>query len=263
MTTPEDPALTALRAELEAERAARLALEAEVAALAERNRRLDHLVQELRQAVYGKRSEKLAADERQLSFEDLETAVAEVESAPVGARTARAATPVAARRNIGRLPEDLPRIEQVIEPESTTCPCGCGAMVRIGEDRSERLDIVPARLRVIVTIRLRYACRRCRGAVLQAPAPARLIEGGLPTEAALAHVLVSKYADHLPLYRQAQILARSGVALDRQTLAAWGEIRSRSDRTVQWTVRRIERAQRRTARPPSTSARSSSGWRSS
>ena len=225
MAPPEDIDLSALppalRAAFEAERATRLKLEAEMAALAERNRRLDHLVRELRQAIYGKRSEKLAADERQLSFEDLETAISEVEAAPAGAKPARAATPAAARRNIGRLPADLPRIERVIEPESTLCPCGCGEMARIGEDRSERLDIIPAQLRAIVTIRPRYACRRCKGAVAQAPAPARLIEGGLPTEAALAHVLVAKYADHLPLYRQAQILARSGVELDRSTLAGW------------------------------------------
>ena len=221
MSAPENSALTALCAELEAERAARRALEAEVAALAERNRRLDHLVRELNQLVYGRKSEKLTIDERQLSFEDLEAAVAEVESSPVGAKPGRAATPASARRNIGRLPEYLPRIEEVLEPKSIDCPCGCGEMARIGEDRAERVDIVPARVRVLVTIRPRYACRRCKGAVVQAPAPARLIEGGLPTEATLAHVLVSKFADHLPLYRQAQILARSGVDLDRSTLAAW------------------------------------------
>ena len=84
-------------------------------------------------------------------------------------------------------------------------------MVRIGEDRTERLDIVPAQLRVIVTVRPKYACRACEEGVTQAPAPARLIEGALPTEGLLAHVLVSKYADHLPLYRQSQILARSGI----------------------------------------------------
>ncbi len=224
MTTPDEIDLSALppalRAAFGAERAARLALEAEVSALAERNRRLDHLVKELRQAIHGRRSEKLTADERQLSFEDLEAAVAEIESAPVGAKPARTATPVAARPNIRRLPEDLPRIEQVIEPQSILCPCGCGEMARIGVDQSERLDIIPARLRVIVT-RPRCACRRCRGAVAQAPAPARLIEGEPPTEATLAHALVSKHADHVPMHRQAQILARSGVELDRSTLAAW------------------------------------------
>ncbi|TJZ75900.1 IS66 family transposase, partial [Paracoccus hibiscisoli] len=101
------------------------------------------------------------------------------------------------------------------------CPCGCGEMHRIGEDRTERLDIVPAQLRVIVIVRPKYACRRCAEGVTQAPAPAHLIEGGLPTEGALAHVLVSKYADHLPLYRQSQILARAGIELHRSTLADW------------------------------------------
>lgn len=86
---------------------------------------------------------------------------------------------------------------------------------------SERLDIVPAQLRVIVVRRPKYACRACEDVVVQAPAPARLIEGGLPTEATVAQVLVSKYADHLPLYRQAQIYARQGINLDRSTLADW------------------------------------------
>ncbi len=86
---------------------------------------------------------------------------------------------------------------------------------------AERLDVVPAAFRVLVVRRPKYACRSCEDVVVQAPAPARLIEGGLPTEATVAHVLVSKYADHLPLYRQAQIYARQGVALDRSTLADW------------------------------------------
>lgn len=91
----------------------------------------------------------------------------------------------------------------------------------MGEDRSERLDIVPAQFRVIVTRRPKYACRSCEEVVVQAPAAERLVEGGIPTEATVAHVLVSKYADHLPLYRQAQIYARQGVNLDRSTLADW------------------------------------------
>jgi transposase len=91
----------------------------------------------------------------------------------------------------------------------------------IGEDRSERLDVIPAQYRVVVTRRPKYACRACEGAVVQAPAPARLIEGGLPTEATVAHVLVNKYANHLPLYRQWQILARQGIDVDRSNLALW------------------------------------------
>jgi hypothetical protein len=80
---------------------------------------------------------------------------------------------------------------------------------------------VPAQFRVLVTRRPKYACRRCEDGVVQAPALARLIQGGIPTEATIAQVLVSKYADHLPLYRQAQIYARQGIELDRSTLADW------------------------------------------
>ena len=80
---------------------------------------------------------------------------------------------------------------------------------------------MPKLLPVIVTRRPKYACRACEDVVVQAPAPARLIEGGLPTEATVAHVLVAKYADHLPLYRQAQIYERQGIQLDRSTLADW------------------------------------------
>src|SRR5690242_3392396 len=81
-------------------------------------------------------------------------------------------------------------------------------MVVIGEDTSERLDVIPAQFRVIVTRRPKLACRACAGTVVQQPAPPRLIEGGIPTETLVAHVLVARYADHLPLYRQAQMLAR-------------------------------------------------------
>jgi transposase len=122
--------------------------------------------------------------------------------------------------NRGSLPKHLPRIEEVIAPDNMTCGCG-GERHVIGEDTSERLDIVPAQFRVIVTRRPKYACRSCTSGVVQAPAPARLIPGGMPTEATVAHVLVSKYADHLPLYRQAQIYSRQGIDLDRSTLAGW------------------------------------------
>lgn len=190
-------------------------------ALKAASKRLEHLVAELNHAVYGKRSEKLSEDARQLAFEDLEIAVAEAEEkqetqAPSESRSRRSA-----RRNRGNLPTDLPRIERVIEPNSLLCPCGCGGMHKIGEDRTERLDIVPAQLRVIVTIGPKYVCRTCTDGVTQASAPAHLIEGGLPTEGAIAHVLISKYADHLPLYRQSRILERSGVAIHRSTLADW------------------------------------------
>ena len=105
-----------------------------------------------------------------MAFEELEGASAEVEAAaasedPSPARSQKRPRPA---RNLGHLPEHLPRTEQVIEPESTLCPCGCGEMAKIGEDRTERLDIVPAQLRVIVTVRPKYACRTCEEGVTQA-----------------------------------------------------------------------------------------------
>ena len=109
----------------------------------------------------------------------------------------------------------------VVDIDDHTCPCCRNGLHRIGENVSERLDIVPAQLRVIVVRRPKYACRACEDVVVHAPAPARLIEGGLPTEATVAQVLVSKYADHLPLYRQAQIYAQQGISLDRSTFADW------------------------------------------
>ena len=195
-------------------------LRSRVASLTEHNRRLEHLLRELRRARFANKSEKLHPDQLQLAFEALEGALAEAEEQAPPASTPRAKRPDA-RRNLGHLPEHLPRIEQVLEPQSTQCPCGCGEMARIGEERTERLDIVPAQLRVIVTVRPKYACRVCEQGVIQAPAPAYLIEGAIPSEGALAHVLVSKYADHLALYRQSQMLARSGLDVHRSTLAGW------------------------------------------
>ena len=209
-------------AELDQERSARLRLEAENAFLKEANARLEHLVHELRRARFGPRSEKLAPDQQQLAFEDIEIAIAEgresVERRPGACREPNAKRP---QRRSRALPKDLPHVEQVIEPASIACPCGCGDMVRIGEDRSERLDMIPAQFRVIVTIRPRYACPKGRAGVSQAAAPAHLIEAGLPTEALIAQVIVSKYSEHLPLYRQAQVFARHGVPLERSTLADW------------------------------------------
>lgn len=181
--------------------------------------RLDHLVHQYKAALFGKKTERFTPEEQSHLFEDLEVAIAETKAAkPPKPQPAGPSTP---KRNIGHLPEDLPRVERLIAPESTACPCGCGQMAKIGEDRTERLDIVPAQFRVIVTIRPRYACKTCAQGVTQAPSPPHLIEGGMPTEALIAHVLMSKYGDHCPLYRQVGIFARSGVELDRSTLANW------------------------------------------
>jgi transposase len=192
--------------------------------LAERaqNERLRQIIKDLQRHQFGRRAETLPEEQMLLGLEDVEQAAAS-DAAGAGQATpaARQATAAKRRANRGALPAHLPRIETTLDIDDKICGCCQGALHRIGEDRSERLDIVPAQFRVLVTIRPKYACRQCEDGVVQAPAPARLIEGGMPTEATIAQVLVSKYADHLPLYRQAQIYTRQGVDLDRSTLADW------------------------------------------
>ena len=184
--------------------------------------RLRHLLRQLSRAQFGRRSEKLDRDQLLLALEDIEQAIAESEACDdkkdVQAARARAETRHA---NRGALPLHLPRVDITIAPEDTDCPCCKTPMHVIGEEKSERLDVIPAQFRVIVTHRPKYACRACEQAVVQAPAPERLIKSGLPTEAMVAYVLAAKYAWHLPLYRQAQILLSQGIAIERATLAFW------------------------------------------
>jgi transposase len=126
-----------------------------------------------------------------------------------------------AQRNNGALPNHLPRCEQIIEPDSTICPCCACQMHRIGECIHEALDVIPAILRVLRTVRPKYGCRGCESAVVQAPAPSRLITAGMASTALVAWVVVSKFAWHMPLNRQTQMLAGHGVTLDRSTLVHW------------------------------------------
>lgn len=203
---PDDPAT--LKAMLLAERA--------------RAERLEQIIRELQRHRFGRRAETLPEDQLLLGLEEAEQSEAGVAAEAEDKSPAERAAAVKKRRtNRGSLPQHLPRIEMVVDISDKACPC-CGKHLhRIGEDISERLDIIPAQFRVLVVRRPKYACRACEDVVVQAPAPARLIEGGLPTEATVAQVLVSKYADHLPLYRQSQIYARQGVMLDRSTLTDW------------------------------------------
>jgi transposase len=213
---PTDPA--ALKALIVAERAQHAA---KLRKIGNECDRLRAIIQALQRHRFGRRSERLDPDQLALALEDLEQTLAAREAEDEPSRKA-AGTPVRRRKtNRGALPAHLPRIETVIDVADRHCPCCAGEMHRIGEDVAERLDVIPAQFRVLVTRRPKYACRRCEGTVVQAPAPARLVEGGLPTEALVAHVIVAKYADHLPLYRQAQAYARSGIDLDRSTLADW------------------------------------------
>jgi transposase len=184
--------------------------------------RLTAIIKELQRHRFGRRSEQLDADQLALALEDVEQTLSAAEAEEEKSQAAKPDKPARQRKvNRGALPLHLPREEVVLDVTDKSCACCGGFKLCIGEDVSERLDVVPAQFKVIVTRRPKYACRACQGEVVQAAAPERLIENGLPTEATVAHVIVAKYADHLPLYRQAQIYARQGIVLDRSTLADW------------------------------------------
>jgi transposase len=238
----------ALQALIVAERAAHAAAVAERNTiiverdqLAARTARLEQILAEIRRAHFGRKSERISDDQLALALEELETSLGKAEAEDEKADAKLAAERTHKRRaSRNQSLDHLPHEEVVIEPESKVCPCCNGELHLVGEDVAKRLDKTPAKVRVIVTRRPKYGCRSCErtgaegadvdghpkrqretAGILQAPAPARLIEGGLPTEAFVADVVVSKYADHLPLYRQSQILARQGVRIERSTLAQW------------------------------------------
>src|SRR3954451_11076477 len=212
----QDAGLISLQAERDTAWSERDAAQAEI-------EKLRLLIRQLQRGQFGRRSEKLDPGQLQLGLEDLEQTAAAVEAAQEAATKSSDTPrpPRSRRRNLGALPAHLPRIEVLVDIEDKSCPCCGGALHMIGEDTSEMLDLVPAQLRVKVIRRPRYACRACEEAVVQAPSPERPITGGMATEALLAHVLVAKFSDHLPLYRQAQIFARQGIELDRSTLCDW------------------------------------------
>jgi transposase len=195
------------------------------AATAERDRlialndRLRHLLRKLQGFdAKSERLSKLPPDQLALALEDIEQTIAKNEAIE---EKKAPDTPRAKRRaNRGALPAHLPRVHQTIAPEDTNCPCCRAPMHVIGEETAERLDVIPAQHRVIVTHRPKLACRTCEK-IVQAPAPEHLIKSGLPTEAMVASVLVAKYGWHLPLYRQAKMLEVAGIDLDRSTLAFW------------------------------------------
>jgi transposase len=198
------------------------ALRAFAVVLVARVAKLERLLKLKLAAEHGRSSEKLSPDQLQLALEDIAQAVAEIE-----AQEEKADANVKERRtrerraNRGKLPKHLPRVIETLAPEATQCPCCAGALVEIGVDESERLDVIPARFQVIVTRRPKLACRACLGSVLQHAAPERLIKGGIPTERLVAHVIDAKYHWHLPLYRQAQMMGTHGINIDRGTLAFW------------------------------------------
>jgi len=177
---------------------------------------LEAKIAKLKRMQFGRSSEKIAREIEQLELELDELHEEEGARAAERPATVQALVEKPARRP---LPPHLPREEEVHEP-SCTCPnCG-GAMRRLGEDVSEVLEYVPASFKVIWHVRPKLSCRLCE-TIVQAPMPSLPIERGRPGPGLLAHVLVGKYADHLPLYRQSEIYAREGVDLERSTLADW------------------------------------------
>ncbi len=192
--------------------------------LASRDNEIEHLkllIAKLRRMQFGRKSEKLDREIAQLELrlDELEATQAE-KAAPSQAPAAAIPTVSAAKPARRPLPEHLPREVKKYPPKQKACPdCG-GELKHLGEDISEILEYVPAHFKVIQQVRPKLACACCER-IVQAQAPSRPIERGIAGPGLLAHVLVSKYCDHLPLYRQSEIYAREGVELERSTLADW------------------------------------------
>jgi transposase len=183
---------------------------------------LEFLVAKLKREQFGPKSEKLPVNEAQLTL-CLSGSVIEAQ-APAEIEKSDTSTsndkPSRDKRKSRALPAHLRREVRTHLPEHTKCPCCEGELRRLGEDTSEMLEYSPASFSVIRHVRPKMSCRKC-SCVVQAPAPERVIDRGLPGPGLLAHVVTAKFCDHQPLYRQSQIFAREGVELDRSVLARW------------------------------------------
>ncbi|MDP3540104.1 MAG: IS66 family transposase [Azonexus sp.] len=186
-----------------------------------RQTKIDKLTHELamhKRWRFGVKAEHWPVEQRHLFAETADADVAAMESELEALSTAKVPTE---KRQPKRavLPPELPRTNIVHEPESTSCPCGC-SLKRIGEEIAEKLDYTPGVFTVERHIRGKWVCAQCE-TLVQAPVPAHVIDKGIPTAGLLAQVLVAKYLDHLPLYRQESIFGRAGLAIPRSTLAQW------------------------------------------
>lgn len=215
----QEEELRTLRAELDSHLATLALQSRELEARSEQIERLKLMIDKFRHMMFGRRSEKLVVqlEQMELQLEELEADQAEAESVADSLKPDETVKPRGKRRP---LPEHLPR--EVITHSPATDGCSdCGASLRqFGEDVTEQLEYVPENFRVIRHVRPKFACSGC-DKVVEAPAPSRPIQRGLAGPGLLAHVLVSKYCDHLPLYRQSEIFARQGVEIERSTLAGW------------------------------------------
>jgi transposase len=182
--------------------------------------KLTHELATLKRWRFGRSSELLNASQISLLDETIETDIAAIEE-ELKALTPQAKAEAAPRQQPKRaaLPAGLPRVAIHHEPDASTCACGC-QLERIGEDVCEKLDYTPGVFTVEQHIRGKWVCAQCE-TLIQAPVPAQIIDKGIPTAGLLAQVLVAKYSDHLPLYRQERIFGRAGVEIPRSTLAQW------------------------------------------
>lgn len=238
--TGADSSLTALQSQLELSNAQLHATEAELESSRQKLResqleidKLKHRIDWLCRKLFGKSSEKVDPSQLALAFEQL--AVEDAAAGAADVKTPEEDGPVETdsgeprgrgkKKGHGRgvLPANLPRRRVVIEvpAQERTCSCCQREMTPFGEDVKLTLDYEPARITVVETVRVKYSCSKCHEGVVIAPAPAAVMDKGLPEAGMLAYVAVSKYADHLPLYRLERVLARSGLVISRNTLGDW------------------------------------------
>jgi transposase len=179
---------------------------------------LTHEMATLKRWRYGRHSEQLDVVQRSLLDESIDADIAAISLEIEALKETPPSVPKSKPRRVA-LPAAFPRRDIPHEPEQTRCSCGCG-LERIGEDVSEKLDYTPGVFTVERHIRGKWVCRRCER-LIQAPVPPHIIDKGIPTAGLLSQVLIAKYLDHAPLYRQESIFGRAGLALPRATLAQW------------------------------------------
>ncbi|WP_122290102.1 IS66 family transposase [Pseudomonas savastanoi] len=181
--------------------------------------KLTHEIAQLKRLKFAKRSEQMNPEQASLLDDLIDTDIAAIEVELQALHTVPAATEKKQKPKRTALPAEFPRTLIHHEPDNTHCPCGC-ALKRIGEDVSEKLDYTPGVFTVERHVRGKWVCYDCE-TLIQAPVPAQVIDKGIPTTGLLAHVMIAKFADHLPLYRQESIFGRAGLAIPRSTLAQW------------------------------------------
>lgn len=183
------------------------------------NEKLAHEIALLKRFKFAKRSEQLSPDQASLLDDLIDTDIAAIEAELEALQPAPVEAKVRQQPKRAPLPPQFPRTLIHHEPDNSHCQCGC-ALKRIGEDASEKLDYTPGVFTVERHIRGKWACEQCE-TLIQAPLPAHVIDKGVPTAGLLAHIMVAKFADHLPLYRQEKIFGRAGLPIARSTLAQW------------------------------------------